>query len=209
MNLLQTSAFRKFIFWIGNVRKLSTFPWVTWDNHTPKVSHEKIDEIKKLIKPGDVGLHRDIGFLSNLFIPGKFKHAWIFVDQDEIIEATKEGVLQKSCRYPMRTDDLVILRPKLSLKARKEAVKKALNIVGFKYDVEFEFDLKEEFFHLNKHDQAFTCIEVIAYAYYQYFEVLGFEWAYQYGRKVLYPSVVINPAWDVVYSNVPEIKATL
>ena len=163
----------------------------------------------KLIKPGDVGLHRDRGFLSNLFIPGKFKHAWIHVNKDEIIEATKDGVKQKSCRYPMRTDDLVIVRPKLSALARKEAVKKAQEVVGFSYDVEFDFDLKESFFHLNKHDQAFSCIEVIAYAYYKYFEELGFEWQFSLGKKVLYPGVVINPAWDVVYSNDPEIKVTI
>lgn len=205
-NIMHTEAFRNFIFWIGNVRKLSTFPWVTWDHHDPKVSHDDITEIVKLVKPGDVGLHRDLGFLSNVFIPGQFKHAWLFVDHDQIIEATKEGVRQRSCRNPMRTDDLVIVRPKIPSRFRKEAVEQAKKIIGLNYDVEFDFDLKAEFTHLSKIDHAFSCIEVIAYAYYPHFKELGFEWSTHMGKKVLYPSEVLNPEWEVVYSNVPSIK---
>src|ERR1017187_3330210 len=165
--LSHSNLFRNFIFWIGTVRHLCVFPWVTWDHHNPCVTHDEIDQnIVPKLEIGDVGVHCDHGFLSNLFIPGSFKHAWIHVDQTQIIEATHEGVLQKSCRNPLRTDDLVIVRPKLPLSAKMEAVERAKTALGFVYDVNFDFDLKSEFRHLNKHDQAFSCIEVVAYAYY-------------------------------------------
>ena len=181
------------------------FPWVTWDHHEPKVSHEEIDHILSLVKPGDVGVHRDRGFLSNVFIPGIFKHVWLHSEDGKVIEAIAHGVVERSARYALRTDDLVILRPKVSTVARKTAVKTAKNVVGFKYDTAYDFDLKSEFTHLDKHDQAFSCIELIAYAYYPYFEKLNFEWNVHLGKKVLYPGVVVNDAFDVIYSNVPEI----
>ena len=197
------------MFWIGNVRKLNSFPWVTWDVHEPKISHEEIDQILSLVRPGDVGVHRDRGFLSNLFIPGIFKHAWIHAPDGQVIEAIKQGVVCRSARYALRTDDLVILRPKLSTVARKAAVKTVMKIVGFKYDTAYDFDIAEELSHLNKHDQAFSCIEAVAYAYYPYFNDLNFKWEQHLGKKVLYPGVVVNPAFDVVYSNVPGIEVTL
>ena len=204
-----SKQFRDIVFWIGNVRRLKTFPWVTWDEHNPKVTHDEIDEITKLIQAGDVGIHMDEGFLSNLFIPGDFKHAWIHVDKNQVIEAISEGVLQRSCRYALRTDKLVILRPKLTPKQRLNAVKEAKRLVGFNYDVEFDFDLKEEFEFLSKHDQAFSCIEVVAYAYYSVFDQLGFKWTKHMGKEVLFPSCVLNDQWDIVYSNVDEIKTTI
>ena len=208
-SFIRSSWFRSFVFWIGNVRKLSSFPWVTWDSHEPKISHEEIDQILSLVRPGDVGVHRDRGFLSNCFIPGIFKHAWIHADDGQVIEAIKAGVVCRSARYTLRTDDLVILRPKLSAVVRKSAVKNAMKIVGFKYDTAYDFDIDEELQHLNKHDQAFSCIETVAYAYYPYFNELNFKWEQYLGKKVLYPGVVVNPAFDVVYSNVKGIEVTL
>lgn len=173
------------------------------------MSHDEITQILLNVQPGDVGVHCDKGFLSNLFIPGAFKHAWLFKDQATVIEAVHLGVVERSARYSMRTDDLVILRPKFIDAGRQEAVDRALQVVGFQYDVEFEFDLNQEFNHLNRHDQAFSCIELVAYSYYPYFDALGFKWEEHLGKEVLFPGVVINPAWDVVYSNVPGIPVTI
>ena len=201
-----SSIFQRIVNFIGSIRKLHHFPWITWDVHLPKVGHDEITEILKLIKPGDVGLHYDEGFLSNIFIPGYFKHAWIHLeDSSLVIEAIKLGVVQRSARYALRTDDLVILRPRVDEEKRIEALGRAKELVGFNYDFAFDFDLKEEFEFLNKFQQAFSCIEVIAYAYYPWFKDLGFMWEQYLGKDVLYPSTLINPSWEVVYSNVPWI----
>jgi len=213
MNVIQrlyaSAEFRRFIFWLGSVRRLQEFPWVTWDNYNPVVSQDEIDQMVSLLQPGDVGVHKNVGFLSNLFIPGEFKHVWIHVENEQIIEATASGVNQKSARVPLTTDQLVILRPKVSDEVKQAAVARAKNIVGFKYDVAFDFDLQTEFEHLDKYHQAFSCIETVAYAYYPQFKELGFEWSTHLGKQVLYPGTVVNPAWDVVWSNVPSIKPTL
>jgi hypothetical protein len=208
-SIAHTSFFRSFIFWLGAIRRLKKFPWLTWDQREPTITHDEIDAIELLIQPGDVGVHFDWGYLSNLFIPGQFKHVWIHVDQHTVIEALAPGVLHHSCHTPLYTDSLVILRPKVSVEVKAAAVQRALDIVGFNYDVAFDFNLSAEFKHLNKHDQAFSCIEVVAYAYYPQFDELGFKWVEHMGKQVIYPSTVVNPAWDVVWSNVPGIPTTV
>jgi len=144
--------YRKMVFWVGDVRKLDVFPWVTWDVHQHKVRHEEVLEALPLIQYGDVGLHRDAGFLSNVAIPGFMKHAWIHTQDGNtspaIIEAISEGVVKRSPVYPMFSDYTIILRPRDVTEAeRKGACLKAQSIVGERYDHQFEFDIEEELKH--------------------------------------------------------------
>ena len=62
--------YRKAVFFIGDIRKIDSFPWVTWDVHQHRVSLDEIIEALPKIKYGDVGIHRDDGYLSNIAIPG-------------------------------------------------------------------------------------------------------------------------------------------
>lgn len=196
--------YRDFVLWIGHIRRLSTPPYVTWDHHEPEITHDEIDRrIIPLLQPGDVGLRLSKGFLSNLLIPGEYKHVWLHMDSGPyptIVEATGDGVLQKSARNPLRADRLLILRPKLPQAAKLEAVERAKTILNLPYDVWFDFDLAEAFTHLDQYHHAFSCIEVIAYCYYPYFDQLGFKWRNRLGKKVLFPDTIINDNWEIVYS---------
>ncbi len=96
---------RELVFFFGDVRHLPAFPWVTWAKHVHYVELGEVVEALPLIKFGDVGIHRDWGYLSNLAIPGFMKHAWIHTidgtSTPTIVEAISEGVVKRSAIYPM------------------------------------------------------------------------------------------------------------
>jgi hypothetical protein len=122
--------------------------------------NEALDGIK-ISKAGDIGLHLDVGYLSNLAIPGFFKHAWIHVtDGNElgratVIEAISEGVVRRHAMYPVYSDYAIILRPpqdKVNQHDTELAIKYANRLEGCKYDSKFEFDIEDAFIKLEELD---------------------------------------------------------
>ena len=73
-------AWRRIVLWGGKVRRIDAFPWVTWDVSEHLVEYEESLSALPPIRPGDVGLHRERGYLANLAIPGFTKHAWLHLD---------------------------------------------------------------------------------------------------------------------------------
>src|SRR3990172_4227008 len=93
------ATWRELVFLAGDIRSLSHWPFVTWAKDEHLVRYEEILEALPLIRYGDVGLHRDRGYLSNLAIPGFMKHAWIHVqdsvESPESVEGLSEGVVRR------------------------------------------------------------------------------------------------------------------
>lgn len=73
------NLYRSFLNWGGDIKKQNCFPYVTWSTHSYLVDYDEVLEVLPLIEYGDIGLHREIGYLSNKVIPGFMKHAWIHV----------------------------------------------------------------------------------------------------------------------------------
>jgi len=250
---------RKGIFWLGDIRRLSHWPFVTWSKDEHLVSYEEVLEALPLIRYGDVGLHRDRGYLSNLAIPGFMKHAWIHVqDQDsqiyrssryagigvgksEVVEAISEGVLCRSPLYPMRSDYVIVLSPlaRHGFDEReswtKGACLKARRMVGQPYDHRFEFNIEEELKYdqntdpfleaewpqslrfaspwpakvdlrlaakqFRRYDIAFTCTELVAYAWWHLREQLGIERRVRYGKQVILADDFINENWRIRWAS--------
>ena len=212
---------KKIVFLAGDIRRLNCFPWVTWSVHKHKVCLGEILEILPELKFGDVGLHRDWGYLSNVAIPGFMKHGWIHVSSGEnppmIVEAISEGVVLRSALYPMYSDYTVILEPKDVLdRERKGACKKARNIVGENYDVDFKFDIEEEINYykgteldaakcdlsegekrLKKYDPAFSCTEVCSYAWWHKREELRLYRKPRRGKNVIIADDFLNNSWKI------------
>ncbi len=158
-------AYRRIVFWAGDIRRISHFPWLTWDVHEHLVEYDEALRALPEIRPGDVGLHRDRGYFSNMAIPGFMKHAWIhingparFTTSDgidhadttsmQIVEAVSEGVVRRSALFPIRSDYTIILRPRdASEKEITHAIRKAERVVGCEYDADFKFDIEEELEH--------------------------------------------------------------
>ena len=107
---------RELVFFVGDIRRLHSFPYVTWAIHEHQIDYDEVLEVLPLIKYGDIGIHRDSGYLSNIAIPGFMKHGWIHADDGivnpKIVEAISEGVVMRSSIYPIFSDYTIILSPK-------------------------------------------------------------------------------------------------
>jgi hypothetical protein len=135
----------KIIFWAGDVRLLNSFPWITWASINHNITLRQARDASSICRPGDIGLHRDSGFLSNLCIPGCFKHAWICVEDHYCVEAMSEGVIKRDEMVPLVSDYAMILRPRDVSEAEiQEAVMRANMLVGSDYDANFNFDFETE-----------------------------------------------------------------
>jgi uncharacterized protein YycO len=115
--------------------------------------------ITSIIKPGDIILSRTRYHLSNIFIPGYFKHSALITNKQDIIESTAEGVHLTSLYDFISTKDYIIIMrmEKIDDNIKKELVEIALKQLGKNYDYEFESDAKE-----------FYCAELIYYSYLQF-----------------------------------------
>lgn len=243
-------AWRRVVLWCGKVRLLNAFPWVTWERSDHEISIEEGMEAMRLLRAGDIGIHRDKGFLSNVAIPGFMKHAWIHVTgakvfepgigddyniaRCEIVEAMGEGVLRRSALYPIRSDYVIIVRPKnLTPDEQLHALTKANKIVGCRYDTDFNFDIEAEVNHFDRGmvteedkrelkrivtnlraewDGGFTCTEVPAFSYWHVREKLGIKRHKARGKEVILADDYISPNFEIVWvskSVTPDIARKL
>jgi hypothetical protein len=210
-------------FWLGDIRRVGSFPWVTWALNHHEMELRDVREASAVCRPGDIGLHKDNGFLSNLAIPGAFKHAWICVDDHMCVEAVSEGVLKRDDMTPLVSDFAVILRPKgVTEKEIQEAVVRANSIVGHPYDANFDFDFKETDEALfgtraindamnnrslirnltsGKFHAAFSCTEVASFCWYRAKEKLGIYKTQHSGREAIIADDFLRMNFDVVYAS--------
>lgn len=215
------SIWKKLVFLAGDVRKIRGFPWVTWSCNKRQVCLGEILEALPLLKFGDIGLHRDWGYLSNIAIPGFMKHGWVHVSSGKnppmVVEAVSEGVVCRSALYPMYSDYTIILEPKnADDKERKGACKKARSIVGEDYDVNFHFDIEDEIRYysgneiseakdslkdgekcLKRYDPAFSCTEVCSYSWWHKREDLRLYRKRRRRRNVIIADDFLNNGWKI------------
>lgn len=206
------NAWRKIVYWVGDIRRISHFPFITWHVHEHLISYEETLQALEHIKPGDIGIHRDRGYLSNVAIPGFMKHGWIHLSSDTIVEAVSEGVVKRSSIYPIHSDYTIILRPK---KYTPDDVDKALNkantIVGQQYDVDFCFDIEKEVQmfggkeieaareNIAKWDGGFSCTEVVAFSYFHLREQLHLYRKERRGKMVITADDFLNNCFEIVW----------
>jgi hypothetical protein len=146
--------------WVGNTR-------VRQRKGGPRVTPAQLDEMRTLLKPGDILIERQDFFLSRAFMPGYWAHAAIYVGDAREIEALglanhewvapqwdnlntsgcdileavpAGGVRMTNLDHCIGVaDSAAILRPRLSEPQVKEAVARAFRDVGKPYDFEFDF----------------------------------------------------------------------
>lgn len=232
---LMGDLWRKAVFFVGKIRRLNRFPWVTWAVDQHEVDFQEIMEMVNIIQYGDVGLHRDAGYLSNFAISGFMIHAWIHTEDNftgKIVEAVSAGVKHRSYLFPMHSDYTIIIRPRdVNEEERKGACKKAKQIVGSKYDPNFKFDIEEEIKYWKGKDEqdarqhliegekfvkefepAFTCTEVAAYSWWHRREQLRLFRTRHRGKSVILADAFLNHGWEIVWmsnSVTPEIACEL
>jgi hypothetical protein len=120
---------------------------------TPALRHE----ILAKAKPGDVFVTRHDDALSNLFLPGFWPHAALYLGTAEnlaalgieaplesgpqrwFLESKKDGVRLRHVEETLLVDSCVVLRPPLETAHLKEAIGRALSHTGKSYDFLFDF----------------------------------------------------------------------
>jgi hypothetical protein len=121
-----------------------------------EVTSKDFAELLDLCAPGDIVLTHTKGELTNLLIPGFWKHAaMVSTDKDLVIEAVGQGV-KRTCWFDfLRTKDyLVLVRPDRTPQKRFDAARQAETLLGLGYDYEFESG-----------DKEFYCSELVNVSY--------------------------------------------
>jgi len=169
---------RYIVFKVGDTKWLGFrhFPFIaTWSVSEHQIDlNEVMMDAAPLLQPGDVILHRDEGYLSNVFIGGCMIHAGLSADNSQVIEAVSDGVVRRHVGHILYSDKACILRPRVCAATKDRAVQRAHKIVGFEYDPLFQFNAKEELDLVEKHgkkamDQGvrFCCTEVPYFCYFE------------------------------------------
>ena len=122
--------------------------------------------IAAALQPMDIILTTSRGHLSNLFNPGKYKHAIAYIGLEEnipqIIESTGEGVKQRTLVECLSTKDVIaVLRPNKEVISSRAQVKRAIAWLkeqrGKPYDYVFDMNSQKKF-------NNFFCSELIYFA---------------------------------------------
>jgi len=168
-------------------------------NLTKRVTADIRQQAAQLLQPGDYIITRHDDAMSNLFLPGFWPHAALYIGTDEqraelgiepltedlndinILEAKKDGVKLRNLNETLSVDAFVILRPTFADNERKEALQRALQHRGKKYDFLFDFRIP----------QRLVCTEVI---YRGFHGVAGIEFklSQRSGRYCLSAEELLN-----------------
>jgi uncharacterized protein YycO len=216
--------FRKAVFWAGDVRRLNTFSYVTWDAGDYLISlDEVIREAIPKLNMGDIILTRHKGYLSNLFIGGFMIHTGVYVGDGWVVEAISEGVVKHHVANILHADYAMILRPKFDTASETEdAIERAVYwaelAVGCEYDELFNFDVEREREALRKGQKKnikLACTEVALLCYYDYVDKLGIKlrrninlftrvlgWlGLNVGEEVIDADVYVKANFDVIWKS--------
>ena len=137
--------------------------------HQPGLPDEIENQLRDLLRPGDVLVVRKEHALTNYFLPGYWPHAALYLgtrdeltaagfgenehvqphweyllgcDEDEtsrVHEALKDGVLVRSLSSPFASDAITVLRPQLELDEIYDAMARGMFHTGKSYDFDFDF----------------------------------------------------------------------
>lgn len=148
------------------------------DGSGKKVTGPLQDKIKVHLRPGDILITRHRYAMTNLFLPGYWPHAALYIgskqsllaqsvssalpkthenwgDHHEVLEALKDGVHFRSLKETLAVDAFLVLRPELSETAIRNGIVRAIAHAGKPYNFDFDFFRSD----------ALVCTEVIYRAY--------------------------------------------
>ena len=148
------------------------------DHWTP----DRIDDasrcaLDELLRPGDVLVTRHDHAFTNLFLPGYWPHAALYIGSEDdrrrmqieldperdarwigdrrVLEALKDGVLFRPLEETLAVDAVAVIRPQLDEAELAQAITRAADHEGKLYDFDFDFFRSDRL----------VCTEVIYRAY--------------------------------------------
>lgn len=172
-----------------------------------RVTPDHIKELDSILEPGDVLVTRHDHALTNLFLPGFWPHAALYigtVKQREslgisadvailerwsgdkcVLEALKDGVLFRPLSETLTVDNVVVLRPQISSKTIRVGIERVIRHEGKLYNFDFDFFNSERL----------VCTEVI-YRAFDGLEGLEFPLTERANRKSLSAEDLLHYALD-------------
>ena len=153
--------------------------------HQPALPVGVEEELRTLLRPGDVIVNRKEFAMTNYFLPGYWPHAALYLgspddlermglrqheelmprwrrllalDRDEprrVLEAMRDGVCLRSLRNPFRADALTIVRPRVGDDDIAQAIGRGMQHEGKPYDFDFDFSRSDRL----------VCTEVVYRSY--------------------------------------------
>jgi len=202
---------RNCIFFVGDIRREHCLGGLAWGRFHHYIDYAEAQYGNTFAKPGYIGLHRNRGDASNSAITGFMKHAWIWINTNEIVESVSEGVVKRHPFHALMSDYVVILKPIVSINARQTAVQRALLMEGAPYDDTFTFDLEKEneifkdketaLANMREYGLGITCSEGCALAYVGYRHELGLYRTKLGKRQVILPDAFLSTHFEVVWAS--------
>lgn len=159
--------------------------------------------VQEILQPGDILITRHDHALTNLFLPGFWPHAALYVgfnadeagreliDSDSringwagdccVLEALKDGVHFRPLAETLDVDNFVVLRPELDRSTIGKAIARAVKHAGKPYNFDFDFF----------NEESLVCTEVI-YRAYDGFDGIAFPLSERAGRYSLSAEDIID-----------------
>ena len=133
---------------IGDIKIYKTPLYVLYSNeeYDYKMRGDNIDELRKLLQPGDIILRHYDHYLDSFLIPGYYSHSGIY-DGEEIVHAVAEGVKKIHVIDFCQCDGIKVLR--LTNKPDEfetKLIEELLKVVGKPYDFYFNNNTSSEFY---------------------------------------------------------------
>lgn len=152
------SAYRKIMFtlfrWSGSAIAELTQPGIKPRGAPKRITPAQRSELLRIAQAGDIFITRHDDAVSNLFLPGFWPHAALYIGE-QFIESKKDGVKIRPAEETLAVDALLILRPPCPATATQEAIQRALSHTGKGYDFLFDFSTADRL----------ACTEVIYRSY--------------------------------------------
>ena len=206
------SGYKKVMFQLlklsGRVVSEMRQPFVKAHGQGKRVTVDVLAEIKPLLRAGDVLITRHDDAMSNLFLPGYWPHAALYIgdaqerselgvqlsgagplraEECHFLEAKKDGVLLRRIEETLNVDAFMVLRPMLEQEQRAQALSRGLTHEGKLYDFMFDFRVADRL----------ACTEVIYRTYHGVGELdqaVSFELRRHSGRPCISAEDLIEQA---------------
>jgi len=132
-----------------------------------KVTQGIRDELLRFIQPGDFFITRHNHAVTNLFLPGYWPHAALYVGENNsheqvqwtekysTFEALKDGVHFRALEQTLNVDAFVVIRPNFSAEDKQMAIERVIQHAGKGYNFDFDFFRSDRL----------VCTEIIYRAY--------------------------------------------
>lgn len=187
----------------------------TRPGHKPDLPLSVREQLRPLLRPGDVFITRKEHAMTNYFLPGFWPHAALYLGEAQalvqlgmsehehvrprweqllaadpheprrVLEALKDGVRIRSVDSPLCSDAVLVLRPRLAPSDIAQALCRGFFHEGKPYDFDFDFSRSDRL----------VCTEIV----YRSFEGVGgmrFQLVRRAGRLTLAAEDLIQMALD-------------